>query len=673
MFKKRQKDSFNFLDSIDKVKNVYENLPPIKKRRRKNIIYKMLKFFVWAFVSFFVLFFIFLLLSSVNLFNVFKEARNGKNNVEQAVYFAKAKDFKTANDYSKLATYNFSQAKERLAVYNNFILDNVFYINEQKNNLFYLISAADALSQAVVIGTGIGVDLQSSLNNDQSFLKLTKEEKRTVLGLLFNNSNNFKIIQQKIDFADNELKKVKISGFLKFGKDKIVALEDQVAELNLVSKKMIPFMELLPKFLGYPERSDFLFVLQNSDELRPTGGFIGTYGILQTEDSDLLRSDTHDVYHMDMPIKDVYKVEPPTPLKQYLGVDSWFLRDANWSPDWPSSARKIGRFYKEENALLTGKNDINNFRENFDGVIGITPKIITDLLQFIGPIVIEGVEYNQGNFVDLLQYRVERGYVQLGVSSWQRKEVIGEIAKELKKRIFDLSLTDLYKVSQIVGNNIDQKNILIFFYDTTMEDIVLKQGWGGNLIDGDSDYLLVVDANMASLKTDAVINRRLDYKLNFGDDRAQVELKIKYIHNGVFDWKTTRYRNYVRVYVPEGSKLVQYGGFDGEKVMTYNELGKTVFGAFVSIEPGHIEELILKYELPLVLATKIKNNKEYGFYLQKQPGSKYESFNLEFNFDKKIKDYQPVGLFANKGSDKKISWSDSFETDREFKVLVEEN
>jgi len=669
MFKKEKQNDLDFLDSLKKVRNVYDKIAQVQERKRRNRLSQAVKYFAMTVAGFFVLAFVFLLFNAVNLTNVFHELSNGKNNIEQAVYFAKDKDFVTANSYSKLANVNFSKAKLKLEGYNNIFLNHLFYISEQKNNFFFLVSSIDALSQAMTIGTGVGVNLQSSLHNDQSFLKLTKDEKRKVLKILTESSEDFKKIQEQIEFADQELEKVRISGLFKLGTAQITELQERVAELNMATQKIVPFMELLPKALGYPQKSSFLVLLQNSDELRPTGGFIGTYGILQMEDSDFLRMDTHDVYHMDMPVKDKLKIVPPAPLQKYLGVNDWFMRDSNWSPDWPSSAQKIEYFFKEENNLLTGKDDINNFKEEFDGVVGITPEVITDLLQFTGPIVIDNEEYNQDNFVDLLQYKVEKGYVQLGVPSWERKEVIGDITKELKKRIFDMSLADLYNVFRIVSNNVDKKNIVAYFHDDNLQKTALEQGWGGNVIEQEGDYLMVVDANMASLKTDAVMKRRLDYKLDSNADGAIAEVKMKYVHSGGFDWKTTRYRSYVRFYVPEGSQFIEAEGLGDEAVSSYNELGKTVFTTFVSIEPGSIKEIMLRYRLPDTIVKKINTEKKYDFYLQKQAGSRYDSFNVEFDFDKKINSYNPTCLFVKKENNN-ISWSDVFETDKKFTVLI---
>ena len=166
------------------------------------------------------------------------------------------------------------------------------------------------------------------------------------------------------------------------------------------------------------------------------------------------------------------------------------------------------------------------------------------------------------------------------------------------------------------------------------------------------------------------MERKLDYKIiqnNFG---VFADLKIKYNHNGVFDWKTTRYRDFVRIYVPSGSELVQVDGFGNEKVTTSSELGKTVFSAFVVTEPGNVHEISLRYKLAPKIVNDIVENNKYSLYLQKQAGSKYNSYNVELNFDKNINNYSPTGFFVKKENDKKIIWSDNFETDKEFKVLI---
>ena len=469
-------------------------------------------------------------------------------------------------------------------------------------------------------------------------------------------------IKASLDLAAYSLASIKFTGLLWPFKNKIVDLQDKLEQARLFLTKAIPVSELLPSLLGYPKKSAYLFILQNSGELRPTGGFIGTYGILELDSGDISRFDTHDIYHLDMPVKDRLNITPPAPLKKYLGIDKWFMRDANWSPDWPTSAVQIEKFFWQEDKLLYGKNRINNFNSEFDGIIGITPELISSMLKAVGSVIIEDVEYNADNFFDLLEYRVEKGYVKIGLPSWQRKEVIGDIAKALEIKILNLPSAELFNIFNLISEHLSQKNILLYFHDQYLQELAAQQGWTGKIVGTDGDYLMIVDANMASLKTDAVISRNINYRLDQGVNGVFADLKINYAHHGDFDWRTTRYRTYTRVYVPLGSELISADGFSEGEAEIGKELGKTVFSVFLSVEPGQIGSLHFYYKLP----DKIKNN--YTLYIQKQPGTKASALNIDLSFINSIKSYYPTGFHVYKENNNNINWESDLNADQIFNV-----
>ena len=343
------------------------------------------------------------------------------------------------------------------------------------------------------------------------------------------------------------------------------------------------------------------------------------------------------------------------------------MRDSNWSPDWPASAEKIEWFYKTEDKLLPPKNKINNFFGDFDGIIGITPELIIDLLKITGPIIIEGEEYNSNNFVDLLQYRVEKSYVKLGVPSWQRKEVIGKIVKELKNGLLGFSPETLKAAGNVLFENLLKKNIVVYLHNNKKQQIILEQNWGGAIIDAKSDYVFVVDANLAAFKTDRVMNRSIEYKIDQDINGVFSELTINYKHNGEgFDWRTTRYRTYTRVYTPINSSLISVSGFSDDKVEIYSEFGKTVFAGFLSIEPGEFGQIKLRYKLNDDIYKQIKNNK-YSLIFQKQPGNRVESLYVGLIFNNMIKSYSPVSFYADSESNT-VSWDSDLDADRVFRV-----
>ena len=192
-----------------------------------------------------------------------------------------------------------------------------------------------------------------------------------------------------------------------------------------------------------------------------------------------------------------------------------------------------------------------------------------------------------------------------------------------------------------------------------------------------ADSLMVVDANLASLKTDIVVDRSIVYTLSPASDGYVAKVTIKYKNRGGFSWKTTRYRNYVRVFVPAGSELVaSSGAMLNDKILdpqrlpsqidVIDELGRRSFGAFVSVEPGETRQLEISYRLPALVATRIKLG-SYSLYVQKQPGLVAVPLTIDLDFGKKVTVASPPELPARFG-DNKYSFSTDLRLDRQFEV-----
>ncbi len=639
-----------------------------KKKIKKRIFFIFIKYIFYLVIIAALLLFFLLILNFVNIKNVYEKALSGKKNLEYTISLMREGDFDSALDFNSVSQENFKEALDYVEkIKKNIVINNLSYLSQQIEDVHSLLSTAYLLSESLDEGIKFSMSLNDIIGPETNFNNLSSFKKEELIKKIYESGPELNGLKANLDLALLNIDNINYQGFIKFFKNKIEDLRIQIQSVNQTMKSAVPMSELLPFVLGYPEKSSFLVVLQNRDELRPTGGFIGTYGILEIEHGDILRFDTHDVYHLDMPVKDRINVEPPKPLKDYLGIEKWYMRDANWSPDWPESAKQIEWFFKEEDKLLPPKDQINNFKDEFDGFIAITPDLIIDLLKIIGPIIIEGEEYNQNNFVDLLQYEVEKGYEVLGVPSWHRKEVIGEIAKEIKFRIFDFQTQNFYKLIDTLDANLKRKNILIYFKDENLSEIVYESGWDGSLSEVEGDYLMVVDANMAAFKTDRVIDRKISYQINEGSNGIFSDLNIIYKHNGEFDWKTTRYRTYTRIYVPLGSELISAEGFFQDKEPEiYEDLNKTVFAGFISIEPGEIANIHLHYKLSETIDLLLQKD-YYSFYIQKQPGKNIQEINIGFNFNKNINTYYPTGFYAEKYG-RQINWDTDFLMDREFIV-----
>lgn len=437
---------------------------------------------------------------------------------------------------------------------------------------------------------------------------------------------------------------------------------------------------IIPAFAGLGEEKNFLLLLENNTELRPAGGFIGTYGILKIEDGEIRELELKDSYLLDEAAKPYYSLEPPAPLKKYLATDKWYFRDSNWSPDFSVSARNaISMFTGEVLSIPAEQRNAIQEPLSFDGVIAITPDFIVDLLEITGPIVVGNQTFSADNIVDTLEYQVEVAFQANGVPYSQHKEIITSLLNEIKAKIFDLPFSDWRPVASIVKNNLSDKQVVLFSNSSLeSEDIIRKVGWGGVVEKSAGDFLMVVDANMAALKTDPKVKRDISYSIKpSGDGRFIGKVIIKYDHQGEFDWKTTRYRTYTRVYVPLGSELISgLGMLENDKLKNPSgsagtvdvgqELDLTVFGAFISIEPGESGRLTFEYYLPDSLTAAIESG-NYSLGVIKQLGAAEHGLTTTLDFDKKVVSASPAELTDFWGDD---NYTGSFGLANDLKIEV---
>ncbi|HUD08600.1 MAG TPA: DUF4012 domain-containing protein [Candidatus Saccharimonadales bacterium] len=364
-------------------------------------------------------------------------------------------------------------------------------------------------------------------------------------------------------------------------------------------------MDIYSKIGNSGEEKNLLVLFQNDLELRPGGGFIGAFGMIKTKNGKIADIQVFDTGNFD---KNIPNTEtPPTPLTDILGTEAWKMRDSNWSPDFKIDAEKAEYFYK-----------LGGGAESIDGVVAINTQVLNSVLAITGPVKIEGYpgEYRDENAILQLEYQVEKGYAEQGIEKAGRKNIMGELADVLAQKAQTLSLPQQLALAQKIEDHLKQKDIQLFFNDENLQKEIEDIGWGGRVRDFDGDYLMAIDANMLSLKSDYCIKRKMDYSVDLSTDTPQAVLNITYEHTcRAKDWMTTDYRDWLRVYVPKDSYLEEANGQSGD-VQYAEELGKKVFGMRVDVPVGETKTITLRYKLP----QSLKNN-NYQLLVQKQSGS----------------------------------------------------
>ena len=470
---------------------------------------------------------------------VYQEALAGKADLTKAQDFVVAQEFTEAFALLTSGRQHLTTAQDQLHRLGFF--RSLPWVKTQ-------VQAADELL-AAGIATTSGVERLSTwaervvkpFKTGKSFSlgSLKPEQKRAILKAIYEAQPDLQAAKASIDLAVTHLHAIPKNGLAGKLNAAVQPFRDTLPGLQEGIGQAIPASKVIPPLLGYPSPQNYLFLLQNNAELRPTGGFIGTYGIVKVVDSNISSFTTDNVYNLDDQAK-ALRITPPAALTQYNKVNRWLFRDSNWSPDFPTAAQEALSFYRLEGGR----------ERNLNGVIAVDPTFFASLLKVTGPITIKKKEFRADNLVEELQYITGVEYTYQGLSTAERKQIIGTLGQALIEKMLTLPKEKYGKAWTAFQENLKAKHVLVWVADTNRQRTLADLGWSGAVQTPQGDTFMVVDANLASLKSDPAVQRTHSYTIKKAGDDLVAELTIRYEHTGKLNWKTTRYRTYTRVLVP---------------------------------------------------------------------------------------------------------------------------
>jgi len=375
---------------------------------------------------------------------------------------------------------------------------------------------------------------------------------------------------------------------------------------DISGNKQISFLKIIPEIAGFSGERTYLLLFQNNLELRPSGGYLGNFGIMKVKNGKPTVFEIHDTNIFDGFGKIV--TEPPMPMRNYLGINNWQMRDGNWSPDFKISAKQVEYFYH-----------LQGGQENFDGIIAINATILPRLLELTGPVYLQEFEkeFKSKDVLYQLEYEVEKAYVDRNIDAGERKKIFKALVNEVLNKAVQGNLSFKNELKNIILKELDEKNILFYFKNIDIQKTISKLGWDGEVDQlSKNDYLMIVEANLASKKSNTFIKREVEYSVDLNQEKPKVNLKIKYFHqNKEKDWFNDDYRFYLRIYVPFESWLENTYGINNETEFS-NELNKTVFANWIEVSAGQEKIIEFEYTLP----ERINKELEYKILVQKQSG-----------------------------------------------------
>lgn len=396
---------------------------------------------------------------------------------------------------------------------------------------------------------------------------------------------------------------------------------DQMESFIVDSK---PLLEVLPQIMGQEEEKKYLILFQNDKELRSTGGFITAYAYFRVEKGVIESEGSSDIYEIDNTL--TKKVPAPEPIIKYLpNVPTLNLRDSNLSPDFLSSMKTFESLY-----------EFTQEKKDIDGIIALDTQFVVAMMNVLGPLEADGNKFTTDK-VDACNcpqiiYELER-YADEPVAfeKGDRKGIIGPLMQQMMDKAFNAPKS---KWPTLIGATIEslrEKHLLMYFHNEKTQQAIEKVNFAGRLNQYDGDYLHINETNFAGAKSNLFLEQKVKQTVKKGkDDNLEKKLAIEYKYPRKMDNCSLErqgglclagiYRDWIRIYVPKGSKIVKTTGID---LTETEDLGKTVFEGFFELRP----EGALKMEIEYTSPVKIEG--DYKLLIQKQPGTEGITYEVD--------------------------------------------
>ncbi len=511
------------------------------------------------------------------------------------------------------------------------------YVHDYKSGVEagrYMIKAGDEAIEAIYPYA----DLIGLKKGEQNFYEKTAAERlQTAVLTLDKMLSRIDVVAKDIEEAEKRIESIDANRYpTKIGsyevRSNVQEVKNQFQGMATLFVDAKPFLKQLPSILGAEEEKNYLILFQNTAERRATGGFYTFFAVFNINKGQISIKDSSDIYDLDNSISSHPKA-PEKILEYHKGVTQFYIRDSNLSPDFVESVKLFDSLYQKAGRKV-----------NYDGIITMDSKVLVDMLRIFGDTQVQGINFSAETdprcdcpeviytLFDIVDRPVN--YVKI-----DRKRVLGNLMLELFYKAIGFSPSKYWgQLAQTMFTNLDEKHMLLYFTDKDSQAAAEKLNYAGRIREYDGDYLHINNVNFAGAKSNMFIDETITSETTFENGKGKRTVTIKFknpyehsdcnLERGGLCLNATL-RNWIRFYVPEGSELVDFKGSQ-TKVQTYDELGKTVFEGFMTVNPKGQATVTVEYTLPSSITEK-----DYKLLIQKQAG--VEDQTLEVKVDGKTK------------------------------------
>ena len=280
-------------------------------------------------------------------------------------------DLRSAAENFQKAKINFEIARREFSKLNPVTKALATRIPKKGKNIqasLNLLDAGQSIAEA-------GENLSSAVSSILDDIKFTKNITQQSLDRLFLLRASLDLVLPKIAEAKEDMNSIDLERLNSINKNAVYSAQRTLPDIEEKLQNLSTITDASLHVLGYDYWQRYLVLFENSNEMRATGGFIGSYALMDVDKGKIVNAEVPPGGSYDLQGSLLALVESPGPLHMINPV--WQFQDSNWWPDFSISAKKIGWFYEKSQG------------PSVNGVIAITSNMMEEILKIVGPIDME--------------------------------------------------------------------------------------------------------------------------------------------------------------------------------------------------------------------------------------------------------------------------------------------
>jgi hypothetical protein len=298
-------------------------------------------------------------------------------------------------------------------------------------------------------------------------------------------------------------------------------LESRLAKAGTRGHQLDDGLTLLLDIVGANGPRRYLVLTQNPDEIRPTGGYIGTYGLIVADGGHVKLAEygPGGVWTQAHPAAQIPASKAPFVFGYAVPPQPQTISNVNTSPDWPSAAKLAAKLWR-----MGGEQPV-------DGVLSMEPQVIAAMVKVYGSVRVPAYDetVTSANVQSRLDYYTH-GPGSAHKNDVERKNFIAELAHAVLQRTLSATGGEWVRAASALQQTFGVREGMAWSARLPVQQAIVRLGWDGTLPPVAGDFYADAEFEFVA-KNGSGLRRTFAHQVTLNSDGSGVSSTTMTLHD----------------------------------------------------------------------------------------------------------------------------------------------